>query len=64
MEILIDIDSSQPQFAQLVEQIKQGVQRRLLKPGDPLPSIRQLGNDLDLNNKTVAKAYRKPKGPG
>ena len=29
-----------------------------LAAGDPLPSIRQLANDLDLNNKTVAKAYR------
>jgi len=30
----------------------------LLKPGDPLPSIRQLANDLELNHNTVAKAYR------
>ena len=29
-----------------------------LSPGDPLPSIRQLANDLELDNKTVAKAYR------
>jgi len=29
-----------------------------LKPGDALPSIRQLANDLDLNSKTVAKAYQ------
>ena len=29
-----------------------------LCPGDGLPSIRQLANDLQLNNKTVAKAYR------
>ena len=27
-------------------------------PGDSLPSIRQLANDLDLNSKTVAKAYQ------
>ena len=30
----------------------------LLKPGDPLPSIRQLANALELNHNTVAKAYR------
>ncbi len=29
-----------------------------LKPGDSLPSIRQLAGDLVLNEKTVAKAYR------
>jgi GntR family transcriptional regulator len=28
-----------------------------LKSGDALPSIRQLANDLELNSKTVAKAY-------
>jgi len=45
-------------FAQLIDQIKGAVQGGDLKPGDALPSIRQLANDLDLNNKTVAKAYR------
>lgn len=58
MKIQVDIESPDPLFAQLVEQIKTAVQQDALTPGDPLPSIRQLANDLDLNNKTVAKAYR------
>ncbi|WP_223789754.1 GntR family transcriptional regulator [Marinicella meishanensis] len=58
MEITIDIESATPLFSQLVMQIKQAVERGLIQPGDPLPSIRQLANDLDMNNKTVAKAYR------
>ncbi len=58
MEIVIDIDDSVPLFAQLIEQIKQAVLGDELGPGDALPSIRQLANDLALNNKTVAKAYR------
>lgn len=58
MEIAIDIEDSVPLFAQLVGQIKEAVQRDKLRPGDALPSIRQLANDLELNNKTVAKAYR------
>ncbi|MFC3194309.1 GntR family transcriptional regulator [Marinicella sediminis] len=58
MQITIDIDSATPLFSQLVMQIKQAVERGLIQPGDPLPSIRQLANDLDMNNKTVAKAYR------
>ncbi len=57
MEIFIDIDNPLPQFSQLIEQIKLAVQQKQIKPGDPLPSIRQLANDLGLNNKTVAKAY-------
>jgi GntR family transcriptional regulator len=58
MEISIDIDDPLPQFEQLIEQIKASVAAGILKPGTPLPSIRQLANDLELNNKTVAKAYK------
>jgi len=58
MLITIDIESPEPLFAQLIAQIKQAVQKGHKKPGDPLPSIRQLANDLNLNSKTVAKAYR------
>jgi GntR family transcriptional regulator len=58
MQITIDIESPEPLFAQLIAQIKQAVQQGYKKPGDALPSIRQLANDLNLNNKTVAKAYR------
>lgn len=58
MQIVIDIDHPEPLFAQLIEQIKQAVQTGRLNPGDPLPSIRQLANDLEMNSKTVAKAYR------
>ena len=58
MEIIIDIEDSVPLFAQLVTQIKTAILKDRIQPGDGLPSIRQLSNDLDLNNKTVAKAYR------
>ena len=58
MEIIIDIDDSIPLFAQLIAQIKEAVLLDRISPGDALPSIRQLANDLNLNSKTVAKAYR------
>ena len=58
MQILIDIDDPNPMFSQLVEQIKKAVDEDQLEPGAPLPSIRQLANDLDINSKTVAKAYK------
>ena len=67
MEIVIDIDDSIPPFAQpwvgddvteVVEQIKRAVLSGKIGPGDALPSIRQLANDLELDRKTVAKAYR------
>ncbi len=58
MEITINVDDPIPIFNQLVEQIKRAVSNQHLKAGDPLPSIRQLANDLEVNSKTVAKAYR------
>ncbi len=58
MEIIIDIDDPVPLFAQLIEQIKKAVLSDDINPGAALPSIRQLANDLELNSKTVAKAYR------
>ncbi|MCH9648116.1 MAG: GntR family transcriptional regulator [Deltaproteobacteria bacterium] len=58
MDIIIDIDAPVPLFTQLMEQIKRAVLEDKISPGDPLPSIRQLANDLEINNKTVAKAYR------
>ena len=58
MEIIINTSDSVPLFAQLIDQIKKAVLNDQLSPGSALPSIRQLANDLDLNNNTVAKAYR------
>ena len=58
MEIQIDIDDKIPLFTQVMEQIKHAVSDGALAAGDPLPSIRQLASDLEINNKTVAKAYR------
>ena len=58
MRIKIDNNLSTPLFKQLMGKIKKAVMDGLLKPGDSLPSIRQLSNDLELNHNTVAKAYR------
>jgi len=58
MEITINIDDPTPVFTQLMDQIKMGVASESLPVGTPLPSIRQLANDLEINNKTVAKAYK------
>jgi len=57
---MIKIDSSS--FIPFYEQIKQGIKSRIsqgiLKPGEPLPSIRELATMLIINPNTVARAYR------
>jgi len=58
MEITINIDDPIPVFEQLMDQIKKAVASGILPAEAPLPSIRQLANDLDVNSKTVAKAYK------
>ena len=58
MEITIDVENPLPPFEQLIDQIKAAVTAGVLKPGKALPSIRQLAVDLELNSKTVAKAYK------
>lgn len=58
MEIIIDIDDETPIFTQLIDQVKSAVVSGELSPGFQLPSIRQLANDLEINQNTVAKAYK------
>ena len=58
MKIEIDVCAAEAVFEQIVQQIRSGVQNGSLAPATPLPSIRQLADDLDLNHNTVAKAYK------
>ncbi len=58
MKVKINLESPTPIFNQLIQQIKHAVDQGNIRPEDPLPSIRQLANDLELNHNTVAKAYK------
>ena len=58
MDIEIDIDDDTPIFSQLVNQVKERVITGELVKGFSLPSIRQLANELGVNQNTVAKAYK------
>jgi GntR family transcriptional regulator len=58
MDITIDARDPLPVFAQLIKQVKDAVLSGSLRPGSPLPPIRQLASELQLNPNTVAKAYR------
>ena len=50
--------SEQPIYAQIVAQVEGAVARGELRPGDRLPPVRRLAEDLVVNPNTVAKAYR------
>jgi GntR family transcriptional regulator len=58
MNIDIHASSPEPVYEQIVRQIQEAVKAGRLKPGTPLPPVRQLAGDLSLNRNTVARAYR------
>src|SRR5438045_1981010 len=47
-----------PIYLQLMEQVKHAIETGALQPGDQLPGIRPLAEQLVINPNTVAKAYR------
>src|SRR6186997_2144316 len=47
-----------PIYLQLMEQVKHAIETGALRPGEQLPSIRPLAEELVVNPNTVAKAYR------
>ena len=50
--------SGVPIYLQLMEQVRHAIETGALKPGEQLPSIRPLAEELVMNPNTVAKAYR------
>ena len=58
MDLDIVANSADPVYEQIVRQIEDHVRSGAMAPGTPLPSIRQLADDLELNHNTVAKAYK------
>ena len=50
--------SGVPIYLQLMEQVKHAIETGALRPGEQLPGIRPLAEELVMNPNTVAKAYR------
>jgi GntR family transcriptional regulator len=50
--------SGVPIYLQLMEQVKHAIGTGALRPGEQLPGIRPLAEELVINANTVAKAYR------
>lgn len=58
MRLELDFRSHVPIYLQIVERVKSLVASGALRPGDQLPTVRQLAADLRVNFNTVARAYR------
>ncbi|MGB8644180.1 MAG: GntR family transcriptional regulator [Anaerolineae bacterium] len=55
--IRIDPDSTVPIYLQIVQDIKHQVATGAFKPGQQLPTVRELAATLRINPNTVARAY-------
>ena len=58
IEFHLDAKSGVPTYLQLVQQVKQAVRLGILKPGDQLPTVKEVVGSLAINPNTVLKAYR------
>lgn len=58
LHLTVDPHSGYPIYLQLVEQIRRAVAVGVLKPGDQLPTVKQISSDLVVNPSTVARALR------
>jgi GntR family transcriptional regulator len=54
----IDFRAGLPIYTQIVNQVQAQVVGGILKPGDQLPTVRALAEELRVNFNTVARAYR------
>ncbi|MBI5963798.1 MAG: GntR family transcriptional regulator [Chloroflexi bacterium] len=54
----LDIRSGLPIYTQIANQIQSQLVNGILKPGDQLPTVRALAQELRVNFNTVARAYR------
>jgi GntR family transcriptional regulator len=54
----IQPDSSVPIYEQIVDQVTFAIASGIVRPGDALPSVRDLGHHLVVNPNTVLRAYQ------
>ena len=57
LHIQLDMSSGVPVYRQVMDQIRYYTASATLKPGDALPSIRDLAQTLHINPATIVKAY-------
>ena len=57
MKLHIEPESKAPIYIQVEEQIRSFIAAGQLRPGDQLPTIRELAADLRVNYNTIARVY-------
>lgn len=56
-DFLVQTNTDTPIYRQLIDQVRRMAVSGRLKPGERLPSVRQLADELAVNPMTISKAY-------
>lgn len=64
MRFQLNFKSGKAVYLQVVDQVKAAAASGAIRPGEPLPSIRPLAQELRVNRNTVAKAYAELESQG
>jgi GntR family transcriptional regulator len=64
MWLSLNEQDNRPLYLQILSQVKEQVRRGSLRPGDELPSVRELAQSLGVNMHTVRSAYLRLRDQG
>ena len=64
MILQVDFRAGKPVYLQLADQIRYAAASGELQPGEALPSLRPLAEELRINRNTISKAYAELEGQG
>ena len=54
----LDYRDARPIYSQIIDGFREQIAAGILKPGDKLPSVRDLATELAINPNTIQRAYR------
>ena len=54
----LDYRDARPIYVQIIDGFKEQITAGILRPGDKLPSVRELASGLAINPNTIQRAYR------
>src|SRR5665213_2594997 len=58
IQFRLDRHSGLPVYRQIVDQVRQALRLGVLRPGDQLPTVRDVVEQIAINPNTVHRAYR------
>ena len=57
-QLRLNPSSGSPLYLQLIEHLKHSIESGAIRPGEQLPSVRRMAEDMLINPNTVVRAYK------